>query len=184
MKDRILEKAQDLFFAKGYHAVSLASICTPLKIKPASLYYHFKGGKEELYLEVIKRRTLEFKSQVESLALRHSELEKILKQFGYWYVEQPAMNMMIIAQIDMPYLTPRAQKILNEQVSSTVFEPLGLLFMRNSSLLRTGLQPFSLVGTFSVLLFSIHDTLKMGGGTPRAVVDYNVDLFLRGALAK
>lgn len=86
-----------MLFAEGFNATTLSRICAPLKIRAASLYYHFKGGKEEIYLEVIKRRTNQFRAGIESIALTHNDLETILKEFGYWYVEQPPMNMMIIS---------------------------------------------------------------------------------------
>ena len=182
MKEQIVNQAEQLFFTQGFSAVTLTAICAPLKIKPASLYFHFKGGKEEIYLAVIKRRTEQFRSGIESIALRHDDLETILKEFGYWYVEQPPMNMMIIAQMDIPYLTRRGRTMVNELVKASVFEPLGMLFLRYHSILNRKYDPFTMVGTFSVLLFSIHTAAKMGDASARQLVDYNVDVFLRGVL--
>lgn len=56
MKDRIMTVAENLFFTNGFKSVTLNEICEVLEIKPASLYYHFKGGKEEIYIEVINIR--------------------------------------------------------------------------------------------------------------------------------
>lgn len=183
MKDQIVLCAEHLFFSQGYNSVSLQSICTPLKIKPASLYYHFKGGKEELYLEVIKRRTSDFRSSIESIALKHDDLETILKTFGYWYISQPPMNMMLIAEFDIPYLSPRGKKAVNELVARAVFEPLSLLFARYKESLKNDLDPYMMVGTLSVLLFSIHSAKKMGNADATQLVDYNINVFLRGVAA-
>lgn len=183
MRDKIVKAAQELFLLKGYQAVSLASICEPLKIKPASLYYHFPGGKEELYMEVIKRRVRMFRSKIEELALRFSELDKILHQFAYWYVDQPPMNMTLIAEMDMPYLNARSQKVLRDEVRSCVFEPLGMLFVRYKKELKPHLEPFTLVGVLTTLLYSIHTAVKMGERAPKTLADANLAIFLHGIMS-
>lgn len=42
-KQRILDMALDLFSKKGFSAVSIRDICTRVKIKESSIYYHFKN---------------------------------------------------------------------------------------------------------------------------------------------
>jgi AcrR family transcriptional regulator len=46
---RVLDVAEGLFIDRGYHAITLRDIADELGIKQASLYYHFPGGKEELF---------------------------------------------------------------------------------------------------------------------------------------
>ena len=50
----ILGEAQRLFFARGYHGVSIRDIVQACGLSNAALYYHF-GSKQTLYIEVIKR---------------------------------------------------------------------------------------------------------------------------------
>jgi AcrR family transcriptional regulator len=50
----ILEQAQQLFFAHGYHGVSIREIVQACGLSNAALYYHF-GSKQNLYVEVIRR---------------------------------------------------------------------------------------------------------------------------------
>jgi AcrR family transcriptional regulator len=183
MTDAILDQAERLFFAHGFQATTLSGICAPLKIKPASLYYHFRGGKEEIYVQVIRRRTSQFRAGIEDMAHRHHDLSTILKEFGYWYVEQPPMNMMLIAQMDMPNLSRRAKDAVNYCVRSSVFEPLGQVFINHKTLLKTQFDPFTMVGTLSVLLFSIHTAAAKSGISARHLVDYNIEVFLRGVMA-
>ena len=49
----ILEQARQLFFAHGYHGVSIRDIVQACGLSNAALYYHF-GSKQNLYVEVIR----------------------------------------------------------------------------------------------------------------------------------
>lgn len=49
----ILGKARQLFFAHGYHGVSIRDIVQACGLSNAALYYHF-GSKQNLYVEVIR----------------------------------------------------------------------------------------------------------------------------------
>jgi AcrR family transcriptional regulator len=48
----ILHTAQELFYARGYHAVSLRDLASAVGLNPSSLYYYF-DSKEKLLLELI-----------------------------------------------------------------------------------------------------------------------------------
>ena len=50
----ILDQAQQLFFAHGYHGVSIREIVQSCGLSNAALYYHF-GSKQNLYVEVIRQ---------------------------------------------------------------------------------------------------------------------------------
>ena len=54
-KDRILDRAEELFAQKGYLAVSVREITTAARCNLAGVNYHF-GNKENLYLEVFRSR--------------------------------------------------------------------------------------------------------------------------------
>jgi AcrR family transcriptional regulator len=49
----LLEQARQLFFAHGYHGVSIRDIVQACGLSNAALYYHF-GSKQNLYVEVIR----------------------------------------------------------------------------------------------------------------------------------
>jgi AcrR family transcriptional regulator len=49
----LLEQARQLFFAHGYHGVSIRDIVQACDLSNAALYYHF-GSKQNLYLAVIR----------------------------------------------------------------------------------------------------------------------------------
>jgi AcrR family transcriptional regulator len=51
-RQSILDQAQQLFFAHGYHGTSVREIVQSCGLSNAALYYHF-GSKQNLYAEVI-----------------------------------------------------------------------------------------------------------------------------------
>jgi len=54
-KDRILDKAEELFAQNGYFAVSIRQITAAAECNLAAVNYHF-GNKKNLYLEVFRLR--------------------------------------------------------------------------------------------------------------------------------
>jgi len=52
-RQRILDQAQRLFLAHGYHGVSIRDIAQACGLSNAVLYYHF-GSKQNLYFEVLR----------------------------------------------------------------------------------------------------------------------------------
>ncbi len=180
-KDELVGEAEKLFFSKGFRAVSLAGICERLQIRPASLYYHFPKGKEELYLAAVELKVAEFKASIEAIAERYQTLEEILVEFGFWYINQPPMNMMLLTEMDLPYLSQASRKRVNQLVDQSVFRSVANVFERFSGQLRHDFHPYYLVGTFSVLLFSIHTAVRKSKMERRAVIESTVRLFLGGA---
>ena len=55
-KTRILDAAEELFAARGYHGVSLRDITHAAGVEVALANYHF-GPKEELFRQVVTRRS-------------------------------------------------------------------------------------------------------------------------------
>ena len=54
-RERLLEKAEDLFAQRGYHGVSVREITAAAKCNMASVNYHF-SNKKNLYLEMFRTR--------------------------------------------------------------------------------------------------------------------------------
>ena len=52
-RDKVLAKARDLFWAKGYHATSLKDLEAALDMRPGSIYAAFQS-KEKLYAEALR----------------------------------------------------------------------------------------------------------------------------------
>lgn len=56
-RERVLHAAEHLFSRKGYAATSVDEIAASAKASPSSIYWHFKGGKDDILLAVIEEST-------------------------------------------------------------------------------------------------------------------------------
>lgn len=52
VRDKLLEATEQMLFERGYMGLSLEEIAQQAGIRKASLYYHFRGGKEEMVMAV------------------------------------------------------------------------------------------------------------------------------------
>lgn len=52
---RILDEAQALFSERGYVGTTVQQVASKLGITKAALYYHFPHGKEEIFVELMRR---------------------------------------------------------------------------------------------------------------------------------
>ncbi len=54
-KERVLRAAGYLFSRQGYAATSVDEIATRAQASPSSIYWHFKGGKEDILVAVLEQ---------------------------------------------------------------------------------------------------------------------------------
>lgn len=54
-KERVLKAAGYLFSRQGYAATSIDEIATRAQASPSSIYWHFKGGKEDILVAVLEQ---------------------------------------------------------------------------------------------------------------------------------
>lgn len=183
MKHAIIEKASELFFTKGYKATSLHEVAERMGIKAASLYYYFPGGKEELYLEVLTARLKSYKEQIQKLSSENQDLEPFLKQYAHWFINQPAMNMTLISQMDMPHLTPLGSKVVMNTVRESIFSPLQNV-VRTHAVQIKDIDAMRIVGIYITLLNGMSTSLKEGYAKPDKMVEEFMEVLLRGVLKK
>ncbi|HEY1080025.1 MAG TPA: TetR/AcrR family transcriptional regulator [Bdellovibrio sp.] len=181
MRPQIIEMAETLFFSNGYKATSLQELGDLLQIKPASLYYHFPGGKEEIYLEVLRNRLEKYRLQVYEMRQSSADLEEFLRSFALWFIEQPPMNMSLISQMDMPHLTPRAKGEVMQLVSSSIFAPLRESLAQSTSDLKD-FDLNRLVGIYISLLNGMSLAVKQSYTSREGLVDDFIEMMMRGIL--
>jgi len=181
LKTQIIEVAEKLFFSNGYKATSLQEIADMTKMKPASLYYHFPGGKEEIYVEVLKTRLTKYREQVYTMKEQCENLETFLKSFAHWYIQQPPMNMSLISQMDMPHLTPLAKQTVMQLVSASIFTPLRETLAMSSDQIKQ-FELNRLVGIYISLLSGMSLAIKQGYTNPDNIVEDFIEMMMRGIL--
>ena len=53
-RQQMLEAARELFLDRGYNGVAMKEVAERVRVTSAALYYHFPGGKQELFFSVIQ----------------------------------------------------------------------------------------------------------------------------------
>jgi AcrR family transcriptional regulator len=54
-REQILQAAEELFIERGFKGVAMRDVADAVQVTQAALYYHFSGGKDELFVETIRR---------------------------------------------------------------------------------------------------------------------------------
>ena len=129
-KQRVLDTAERLFMARGYAAITLRDVATELGVRQASLYYHFPGGKAQLYVEmaehVFERHRKGMQAAIDQAA---PNLEAQLKAVAEWFASQPAINVLGMMYADLPAIEEPNRKHLSQTAFRALFVPLSLVFV-------------------------------------------------------
>ena len=123
-RERILEKAEQLFTEHGYRGVSIRMIAEASEVTNAALYYHFQN-KSALFAEVMRRHADKIGVQIEQAAAqKHSYREKIAAMATTYFrlVSDRRSFMHLLRQVrgDIAVEADKSQFV---DMLTTVFRP-------------------------------------------------------------
>ena len=96
---------------RGFDSVTLRDIAATLGLSHASLYYHFPGGKEELFAEVMERNIRRHGAGLAAaVEAGGSNLRGRLRGAASWLLSQPPMDLIRIAGSDLKALKPETAR--------------------------------------------------------------------------
>ncbi len=132
-RDLILDTAEQLFVEKGYRGVRLKTVAELVGIRQASLYYHFPGGKRELYAEVMRR----------SFARKQAGIREAIRQAGShwrdqldgatrWLLSQTLYDYRRMVQSDLPELAGEDADRLAQEAYTALHQPIEEVFALGS----------------------------------------------------
>lgn len=180
-RQRVLDAAEDLFMQRGYNAIALRDIADALGIKQASLYYHFPGGKEELYVAVAERVFANHYAGVQD-ALKGETLEEQLHAVAHWFSGQRQMSLLGMIHADLPALQPAHTGVVQTAALRGIFLPLSQAFA--AAMTRGEIEkqnPHMLAGAFLSLLDGLAIAQMMGNAPDREqVAGHLIDIMLNG----
>lgn len=84
-QERVLEKAQQVFWQKGYAATSLDDLLKAMEMGSGSFYNTFKGGKKELFSKAIQQRReafMAFKAHLKKSASPINEIKTFFRSLA------------------------------------------------------------------------------------------------------
>lgn len=129
-RERVMDTAERIFSRKGFAAATLRDVASELGLSHASLYYHFPGGKEELFAAVTERNILRHGTGLAAkIEAGGPFLRGRLIGAADWLLSQPAMDLIRMAETDMPALAPEVARKLMDLV-------YGQLILRLQSVLQ------------------------------------------------
>lgn len=161
-KNEILDTAEPLFYAKGYHETATSEIAKKMGVAEGTLYYYFTS-KEEILEALVNRHISAFISEVEPMVyagdmsppvkfnllirtifrtVQHQE-GKVL--FGYLYNAQSLHLMEKVARVGRPLIIPLIQKIIAEGVQKGFFHISHLQAVLNITM--------GIIGTLTNLIY-------------------------------
>jgi len=123
--DRLLVVAERLFSERGFSSVTLRDISQELRLSHASLYYHFPGGKEELFIAVTKRSILRHGEALARVLDETAEdIRSRLHRAADWFLSQPPLDLIRMSQSDMPVLKPKVAREMMDLMYSEILVKL------------------------------------------------------------
>ncbi len=126
-QDRLLKAAELLFSKRGFAAVTLRDITNSLGLTHAALYYHFPGGKEELFIAVTRQSILRHGQALASiLEDACCDIRSQLHSVAEWFIAQPPLDLIRMSQSDMPVLKPEEARRLMDLMQGEILLRLQL----------------------------------------------------------
>ena len=158
-RERLLDAAERIFSAKGFAVTTLRDISSALGLFHASLYYHFPGGKEELFAAVTERNILHHGAGLlRSIDAARTDLREQLRGAAAWLLSQSHMDLIRMAESDMPALPEAVAKKLMGLVYVQMILRLRQVFQSgvDSGELGSATDSGLMAGAFLGLIESLH----------------------------
>jgi len=130
-RQQILEVARELFLSKGYKGVSMKEVAEEVQVTSAALYYHFPGGKQDLFFNIIQIM-LEDWTQGAILATEQSQgLQEELINLTQYLLTLPMDRFSILARdIHENVLDRDAQRVALEKMQHVFVQHVADLFQQ------------------------------------------------------
>jgi AcrR family transcriptional regulator len=169
---RVLDVAEKLFMDRGYSAITLRDIADELGIKQASLYYHFPGGKEQLFVAMAERLFQRHREGLEAaLTAGGEDLRDQMRRVAAWFASQPPVKILGMFHADMPALTAEHTQYLAQMAREGMYLPLRNAFVAAAA--RGEIRPMHpdmLAGSLLWLLDGLNYGQTRMGAPPREVM--------------
>ncbi|HHY54302.1 MAG TPA: TetR/AcrR family transcriptional regulator [Chloroflexi bacterium] len=184
---RVLDVAETLFMDRGYNAITLRDIADELGIKQASLYYHFPGGKEQLFMAMAERMFDRHRQGImAALEAGKGDLRAQLREVAEWFSSQRPVKFMGMMHADLAALNPEHKEQLARKAHAAMFRPLRDAFV--AAQVRGEIRPMHpdlLAGSFLWLMDGLNYGETRSGAPPRQVMaEELISLLLDGLLPR
>jgi AcrR family transcriptional regulator len=187
-RQQILEVARELFLSRGYKGVSMKDVAEEIQVTSAALYYHFPGGKQDLFFNIIQEM-LEDWAQGALLATVQSQgLREGLIKLTQYLLTLPIDRFSILARdIHENVLDRDAQRVALEQLQHVFVQHVTDLFQQaiDAGEIRREIPAAVLATMYEGMSISLLRSQHLGiGGTEcfdaEQLAGFVVSVLLRG----
>lgn len=112
-KNTILKAARNLFFEKGFKAVTVDSIAAHAEVSKGSIYLYF-DSKEEIYVQILIADNIEFHKRLNDFSQKEEPASELLLDFARIYVDYFLYDKELF-RIFMAFLIRSDQMTLTEE---------------------------------------------------------------------
>ncbi len=183
-RESVLVVAEELFGEHGYRGVTLGDVAEALGMRKASLYYHFPGGKEELYVEVMYKMLERYRSEMEDAIEKASPgIRDQLRAAVESMLNQPPVSLEGLVRQDMPAISKERSERLMPVAFQALHGPLqrALLAAREREEIAFDIHLSHVSGTILSPVGGVRIATEVGhGGDQSAVAASLLDLLLDG----
>lgn len=174
---------------KGYMGVSLEAIAGEVGVSKPALYYHFPGGKEQLFVEIAHRSLERIRAGLESSMGRAEGGAGKLGAAARWLMEEGARGHPVNEMRDVArFSSEEHHAALATGFCRSLYGPLhgAISDAVASGEFREG-DPAAMTWAFLGLVSGMLDVSGVPAGAGKdseTMADEMVGIFLRGALAR
>lgn len=185
----IMDVAEAHLARQGYMGVSLEAIAGEVGVSKPALYYHFPGGKEQLFVEIAHRSLDRIRAGLESSMGRAGSGAGKLSAAARWLMEEgsrghPVNEMRDVARFSSEEHHATLAEAFRRSMYGPIHAAIGAAI--ESGEFRDG-DPEAMTWAFLGLVSGMLDVsgVPAGGGRHGSpVADEMVGIFLEGALAR
>jgi AcrR family transcriptional regulator len=131
-RDRLLDVAERLFMERGYSVIRLRDVADELGVRVASLYYHFPGGKQDLFTVVLERAMNRMRQGLEEAIARADD--SVLAQLcaaGRYFLTQHKIDVYRMLESDLDEINADERGAIESMVYQSLMMPLVRVFARS-----------------------------------------------------
>jgi AcrR family transcriptional regulator len=130
-RQQILEAAKQLFLARGYKGVSMKEVAEEVQVTSAALYYHFPGGKQDLFFSIIQMMLEEWTQGALLATAQVQGLREGLTRLTQYLLTLPIDRFSILARdIHENVLDRETQRVALEQLQHVFVQHVTDLFQQ------------------------------------------------------
>ncbi len=130
-RQQILEVARELFLARGYKGVSMKEVAEEVQVTSAALYYHFPGGKQDLFFSIIQMMLEEWTQGAIIVTTQVQGLREGLIKLTQYLLTLPIDRFSILARdIHENVLDRDTQRVALEQLQIVFVQHVTDLFQQ------------------------------------------------------